>query len=97
MTITRADVLHVAGLAKLKLADDEVELMRHDLDQILDYVQLLAELNTSDVAPTAHVAVAAAPLREDEARAVLATEETLSEAPRRSGDGFAVPAFVDEG
>ena len=66
--------------------------------QNLDSIeQMIKELDTSEVAPTAHVAVAAAPLREDEVRAVLATQETLSEAPRRSGDGFAVPAFVDEG
>lgn len=97
MSISRDDVLHVANLAKLRLADDEVERMRRDLDKILDYVQLLSELDTSEVAPTAHVAVAAAPLREDEVRTVLSTEESLSETPRRSGDGFAVPAFVDEG
>ena len=97
MTISRQDVLHVAKLAKLELDEGEVESMRQDLEKILDYVAQLSELDTKDVPPTAHVAVAHTPLRDDAAQQVLGTEETLAEAPRRAGDGFAVPAFVDEG
>lgn len=97
MSISRQDVLHVAKLAKLRLEESEVESMRQDLEKILAYVTQLSELSTNDVPPTAHVAVEHTPLREDVAREVLSTEETLSEAPRRAGDGFAVPAFVDEG
>jgi aspartyl-tRNA(Asn)/glutamyl-tRNA(Gln) amidotransferase subunit C len=97
MSISRQDVLHVAKLAKLQLDEDEVESMREDLEKILDYVTQLSELETKDVPPTAHVAVAHTPLRDDTTHEVLSTEETLEEAPRRSGDGFAVPAFVDEG
>jgi len=97
MSISRQDVLHVAKLAKLQLDEGEVEIMRQDLEKILAYVTQLAELDTKDVPPTAHVAVVHTPLRDDAAREVLSTKETLAEAPRRAGDGFAVPAFVDEG
>lgn len=97
MSITRDDVLHVAKLAKLNLEEDEIDRMMRDLANILTYVEQLGELDTTDVPPTAHVAVTSTPLREDEARSVLGTEETLAEAPRRVEDGFAVPAFVDEG
>jgi len=97
MSISHEDVLHVAKLAKLQLNESEVETMRQDLEKILDYVAQLSELDTADVPPTAHVAVSHTPLREDAAHEVLSTEETLREAPRRAGDGFAVPAFVDEG
>ncbi len=97
MAISRDDVRHVAKLAKLKLEDDEVERLMTDLDQILDYVKLLNELDTSDVPEMSHVTVSSSPLREDVVVPVLSTEDALAEAPRRSGDGFAVPAFVDEG
>jgi aspartyl-tRNA(Asn)/glutamyl-tRNA(Gln) amidotransferase subunit C len=97
MSITREDVLQVARLAKLRLRDAEIDSLIHDLAEILDYMALLDELDTSDVTPTAHVGVECAPLREDRVLPVLRTEDTLSEAPRRGGDGFAVPAFVDEG
>ena len=97
MSISREDVSHVAKLAKLRLEEPEIERMMVDLGKILDYVALLSELDTDDVPPTAHVAVSRAPLREDEVHRVLSTEATLSEAPRQAQDGFAVPAFLDEG
>jgi aspartyl-tRNA(Asn)/glutamyl-tRNA(Gln) amidotransferase subunit C len=97
MSITRDDVLHVAKLAKLHLEPDEVEVMIRDLGNILDYVAQLSKLDTTDVPPTAHVAVESAPLRSDVVRPVLTTEVTLAEAPRHTADGFAVPAFMDEG
>jgi aspartyl-tRNA(Asn)/glutamyl-tRNA(Gln) amidotransferase subunit C len=97
MPISRHDVLHVARLACLELEEHEVEKMSQDLGQILGYVELLGELDTSGIPPTAHVAVPRAPLREDEVEATLDTETALAEAPRRSADSFAVPGFVDEG
>jgi aspartyl-tRNA(Asn)/glutamyl-tRNA(Gln) amidotransferase subunit C len=95
--ITRDDVLHVARLARLELAEPEIKRMIQDLGKILGYMAELNQLDTSAVAPTAHVAVEAAPFREDEVVPGLASETALSEAPRQSDGGFAVPAFVDEG
>lgn len=96
MAITRETVLHVARLARLELRDDEAARMERDLGNILEYVAKLAELDTSDVPETAHIAVEAAPLRADEQRPGVPTELALAEAPRTAGGGFAVPAFVDE-
>lgn len=96
MAITRDNVLHVAKLARLELSDPEMDRMQRDLDGILAYVNQLAELDTSDVPATAHVAVVAAPFREDQPRPSLPHDVALSQAPRCSSDGFAVPAFVDE-
>jgi aspartyl-tRNA(Asn)/glutamyl-tRNA(Gln) amidotransferase subunit C len=95
--ITRDDVLHVARLARLELAEPEVERMIRDLGKILEYVHQLNQLDTSAVPPTTHVAVETAPFRADEVVPGLGSESALNQAPRRSGDGFAVPAFVDEG
>jgi aspartyl-tRNA(Asn)/glutamyl-tRNA(Gln) amidotransferase subunit C len=97
MAISRSDVLHVARLAKLRLEDAEIEPIMADLGKILEYVELLNELDTSGIPPMSHVTVTQSPLRGDEVHPVVPTEEALAEAPRRSGDGFAVPAFVDEG
>ena len=97
MAITRNDVVHIAKLAKLKLEEGEVESLMADLAKILEYVELLDEIDTSDVPAMSHVTVTRSPLREDTVQTVLSTADALAEAPRRSGDGFAVPAFVDEG
>jgi aspartyl-tRNA(Asn)/glutamyl-tRNA(Gln) amidotransferase subunit C len=96
MAITRDDVLHVAKLARLELSEAEIDRMRRDLDSILEYVNQLSELDTTHVAATAQVAVVAAPFRADEPRPSLPHDVALSQAPRTSSDGFAVPAFVDE-
>jgi aspartyl-tRNA(Asn)/glutamyl-tRNA(Gln) amidotransferase subunit C len=96
MAITRETVLHVARLARLDLAEDEVERMKHDLDRILEYVEELSALDTSGVPETAHVAVESAPMRKDVQKQSLSNQLALSNAPRSSNGAFAVPAFVDE-
>jgi aspartyl-tRNA(Asn)/glutamyl-tRNA(Gln) amidotransferase subunit C len=96
MAITRQTVLHVAKLARLELAEAEIDRMQRDLGNILDYVESLARLDTEAVAETAQVAVAGAPLRADQVEQGLTNELALREAPRSTAGGFAVPAFVDE-
>jgi aspartyl-tRNA(Asn)/glutamyl-tRNA(Gln) amidotransferase subunit C len=96
MAITRDNVLHVAKLARLELTEAEIDRMQRDLDGILEYVNQLAELDTKDVPATTQVAVVAAPFRTDQPVPSLAHDVALSQAPRSSSDGFAVPAFVDE-
>jgi aspartyl-tRNA(Asn)/glutamyl-tRNA(Gln) amidotransferase subunit C len=97
MAITRNDVIHVAKLARLALSEPEIERMVQDLGTILDHVAELSSVDTTGVAPTAYVAVEAAPFRPDEVAPSLNRERVLEEAPRHDGGGFAVPAFVDEG
>jgi aspartyl-tRNA(Asn)/glutamyl-tRNA(Gln) amidotransferase subunit C len=96
MAITRKDVLHVAKLARLELAEGEIDRMQRDLDGILEYVNQLSELDTDSVPATSQIAVVAAPLRSDERRPSLPHDVALGQAPRVASDGFAVPAFVDE-
>ena len=96
MAITRDNVLHVAKLARLELSETEIDRMQRDLDGILEYVNQLSELDTTNVPATTQVAVVAAPFRADEPRPSIPHDLALSQAPRSSSDGFAVPAFVDE-
>ena len=95
--ITRDEVLAIARLAHLELAPDEVERMTRELGSILAYVRQLQELDVTGVPPTAHVQIERLPLRADQVQPSLPRELALREAPRVSQDGFAVPAFVDEG
>ena len=96
MAITRDNVLHVAKLARLELSEAEIDKMQRDLDGILEYVNQLSELDTTNVEATTQVAVVGAPFRRDEPRPSLPHDVALSQAPRSSSDGFAVPAFVDD-
>ena len=96
MAIPRDTVLHVARLARLELAPDELEPLQNDLGRFLEYVETLNELDTSSVPETSQVAVEEAPLRPDRVQPGVNTERALAEAPRKATGGFAVPAFVDE-
>jgi aspartyl-tRNA(Asn)/glutamyl-tRNA(Gln) amidotransferase subunit C len=93
--ITRAEVEHVARLARLTLADDELAAITGQLDRILDYVAKLGELDTSGVEPTAHAADAPARTRIDDARGGLPPDVALANAPDRKGDFFRVPRILE--
>lgn len=96
MAITQETVLHVAKLARLDLAPDEVARMQRDLDNILSYVEELSQIDTSNVPETAQVAVEAAPLRHDARRPGVENDLAMSQAPRSAGGAFAVPGFMEE-
>ena len=92
MAISRDEVLHVAGLARLDLSEDEIERFREQLNAILEAVGKVAELDLSDVEPTAHPLDLVNAWAEDEPRPSLSVDEALANAPDREGDFFGVPA-----
>ena len=96
MALTTKEVEHVARLARLRLAPDEVEKMRVQLSNILDHVDLLKEVDVSDVAPTAQVTDLLNILRADEVRASLPREDVLANAPDQQDGMFKVKAIFDE-
>ena len=92
MAITRDEVLHVAALARLELSDEEVERFQEQLSAILEAVGKVAELDLSDVEPTAHPLDLANIWADDEPRPCLPVDEALANAPDRDGALFRVPA-----
>jgi aspartyl-tRNA(Asn)/glutamyl-tRNA(Gln) amidotransferase subunit C len=90
--ITRDEVLHVARLARLALAEDEIEPMARELSAVLDHVAKIGELDLEGVIPTSHVVDVTGALRADEPRPCLPREVALAQAPAVSDDGFLVPS-----
>jgi aspartyl-tRNA(Asn)/glutamyl-tRNA(Gln) amidotransferase subunit C len=91
MAITREEVLHVARLARLELADEEVERFTEQLSAILEAVAKVSELDLSDVEPTAHPLDLLNVWADDEPRPCLPVEEALANAPEREAGFFKVP------
>lgn len=94
--LTRADVERIAELAHLELTEDETVTFARQLGQILDYARQVQALDTSGVAPTAHV-LAGDPLdRPDEPHTSLRREDVLGAAPDGSPDTglFRVPRVI---
>jgi aspartyl-tRNA(Asn)/glutamyl-tRNA(Gln) amidotransferase subunit C len=90
--IDRDEVLHVARLARLRLAEDEIEPLARELSAVLDHIAKISELDLDDVPPTSHVVEVSGALRADEPRESLPREVALAQAPAVSGDGFSVPS-----
>lgn len=90
--IDRDQVLHVARLARLELADDEVGRMADELTKILGHVEKISEVDLEDVPPTSHVVEVAGALRPDEVRPSLDRDVALANAPATQDDGFLVPS-----
>jgi aspartyl-tRNA(Asn)/glutamyl-tRNA(Gln) amidotransferase subunit C len=90
--IDRAQVLHVAKLARLRLTDEEVERMSGELSTILEAIEQIAELDLEGVEPTSHVIDLENVLRPDVPRPSLPRERALENAPDAEGDGFRVPS-----
>lgn len=95
MSISKEDVLYVANLAKLKLSDQEVTSYQKDLNKILEYMEQLDQIDTSDIAPLDHVMEQTATLRKDEAKAALPHENALKNAPDADSDYFRVPKVIE--
>ena len=91
MAIGREDVLHVARLARLELAEGEVEKFQEQLSAILEAISTVSELDLSDVEPTSHPLDLVNVWDEDEPRPSLTVEQALANAPDPEDGYFGVP------
>lgn len=93
--LTRSDVEKIAALAHLDLTAEEIERFTPQLAQILEYAERLAEVDTSTVSAAWRPLTDGSPLRDDEPRPSLATEEALANAPAPGPGGlFRVPKVI---
>lgn len=95
MTISRADVQHVARLARLGLTDQELDSMAEQLGHILEAMESLRKLDTAAIPPTAQVIPLTSVMRDDVARPSLPREAILKNAPRTRDGQFVVPAVLE--
>ena len=94
--ITRADVQHLARLARLQLTDDELDHYAGQLDVILQSVAQVSEVATTDVPPMSHPIPVENVFRDDVAHAGLDRASVAAGAPAWEDDRFRVPRILDE-
>ena len=95
-TLSRADVEHVAFLARLGLSDEELGRLEGQLNHILDQYAILATVPTDHIAPTAQTIELENILRDDVARPSLPVETVLANAQEHDGASIVVPAILGE-
>ena len=108
MKVTEKDVIYVADLANLELTEQERVSLAKDLNSILEFVDRLNELDTSDVPPMAQVSERygspektgsekfAHTMRPDLHKASLPREVALQNAPDSNGTFFKVPKVIEK-
>ncbi len=92
MAISRDEVLHVARLARLALTEEEIGKFQEQLSAILEAVGKVAELDLSEIEPTAHPLDLSNVWAADEVQPSLPLEDALANAPDQEDGYFRVPA-----
>jgi len=95
MSLSREEVKHIGLLARLGLSETEIEKFSYQLSDILKNFEILKQVDTSELSPTAHPVALQNVLRVDEPAPSYATEEILANAPHREGDSFKTRAVLE--
>ena len=95
MKLSREEVLHIALLARLGLNETEVNRLSEQLSNILENFEVLQQVDTSGIPPTAQSIALQNVMKDDEATNSLPQNEILANAPRKEGDFFRVRAVLE--
>ncbi len=96
MSLTKEGVLNVAKLARLEFNEEEIVRFQEDLNNILDYIDVLGEINTDEVEPLVQIHETGVKLREDIVRESLTAQEAMKNAPASEDGALIVPKVVGE-
>jgi aspartyl-tRNA(Asn)/glutamyl-tRNA(Gln) amidotransferase subunit C len=94
VAFSRAEVEKIALLSRLQLSNEEIDLMTVQLRDVLGYMDLLGEVDTTDVEPMVHAQEMANVFRDDIARPSLDRDQALANAPHRDEECYLVPAVL---
>ncbi|MEW6674129.1 MAG: Asp-tRNA(Asn)/Glu-tRNA(Gln) amidotransferase subunit GatC [Thermodesulfobacteriota bacterium] len=95
MKITKEEVLHVAHLARLEIEERSIDLLSVQIGKILEYVDMLGQVNTDGIKPTTHAIFLTNAFREDSEAVNMDREKTLANAPDKQEGNFVVPKVID--
>ncbi len=95
MKLSREEVEHIARLARLGLSESEIEKFQIQLSDILENFEILKQLDTADLPPTAQSIALQNIFRPDEAKPSLPLEDVLANAPRREANYFKIRAVLE--
>jgi aspartyl-tRNA(Asn)/glutamyl-tRNA(Gln) amidotransferase subunit C len=95
MKLSREEVLHIARLARLGLTEEDVDRMREQLSNILENFEVLKQVDTTDVPPTAQSIPLQNVTKGDKVKPSLPQEQILANAPRKEGEYFRVKAVLE--
>ena len=96
MSLTKEEVLKIAKLSKLSVEEVEIEKFQVELNDILKYIDMLNEVDTSEVQPLVHINDVVNNFREKEEKSSIEIEKVLLNAPESAENAIVVPKVVGE-
>lgn len=95
MAITTDQIKWISYLSRLELKPTELDNAAAQLSSILNYINLLQQVNTDNIEPLAHPLDISNVFREDILKASISVDDALSNAPDRQADFYGVPAILE--
>ncbi len=89
-------VKHVAYLVRLGIQEEEAQAFSHQFSSIIDYFQMLNEVDTNDIPPASETSSIRSVMRPDEVQPSMPREDFLKNVPQRDGDYVQVPQVFGE-
>ena len=96
MALTKEEVLKIAKLSKWSFEEKEIEKFQIELNDILKYIDMLNEVDTSEVKPLVYINEAVNNFREKEEKPSLKIEKVLLNAPESAENAIVVPKVIGE-
>jgi aspartyl-tRNA(Asn)/glutamyl-tRNA(Gln) amidotransferase subunit C len=96
MKLSREEVLHIARLARVALTEAEITRMSEQLSNLLEHFEVLQQVDTEGIPPTAQSVAVQSVMRDDIVAPSLSQDDVLANAPRREDDCFRVRAVLEE-
>ena len=96
MKLSREEVLHIAALAKLGMTEEDIDHFQEQLSSIIENFEVLKQVDTADVPPTAQANVLCNNMQDDCIKPSLPSDAVLANAPRREGDFFRIRAVLED-
>lgn len=94
--ISRAEVAHLAKLARLALSDEELDQFAEQIDGIIGHVSAVQQVDAAGVEPMSHPHSIQTTMREDVVVPTLTAEQALDQAPEVAEQRFVVPQILGE-
>lgn len=95
MRIDKETVKYIANLSKLKVSEDDIYRYSKDLSQVVEFAEILNEVDIEGVEPTAHVLNIQNVFRKDEVKDSFDRDLLLANAPSKAGGCYVVPKVVE--
>ncbi|MBR2289960.1 MAG: Asp-tRNA(Asn)/Glu-tRNA(Gln) amidotransferase subunit GatC [Clostridia bacterium] len=92
--VGREEIIRIAKLADLNLTDAEIDKYAEDLTDILEFAEIVNQLNTDEIKETVGINGEYNVFRKDEVKQTLSKEELLKNAPSQEEGMFRIPKVI---